>query len=65
MRSGSQYDDFFLVMNCFVCSIKSGDLSLRDHLAYRWIDSDAGVDWVEADVKVFEEYKKSKVSPRI
>ena len=52
-----QYDSFYLIMDCFVCSIKSGDLTLHDHLAYRWIDpKEDNIDWVPADVKVIEAY---------
>lgn len=56
-----QYDDFYLVMDCFVCSIKSGNLVLHDHMAYKWINHYVNnIDWVPADTKVLEFYKKNR-----
>lgn len=56
-----QYNSFYLVMDCFVCSIKSGDLVLHDHMAYKWIDpSESNIDWVPADIKVINAYREYK-----
>lgn len=52
-----QYDSFYLIMDCFVCSIKFGELTLHDHMAYKWIGiNESGIDWVPADIKVFKAY---------
>ena len=54
-----QYDSFYLVMDCFICELDSDQLVLHDHLAIRWIDPyEENIDWVPADRKVIEEYKK-------
>ena len=54
-----QYDTFYLIMDCFICSIKSGDLVLHDHMACKWIDPHVeNIDWVPADVKVIDAYIK-------
>lgn len=56
-----QYDSFYLVMDCFICHIKSGNLTLHDHTAFKWIDiNEENVDWVPADVKVIKAYKVHK-----
>ena len=56
-----QYDSFYLVMDCFICTIKSGNLVLHDHMAYRWIDPHIDdIAWVPADVKVIEAYIEHK-----
>ena len=56
-----QYETFYLIMDCFICSIKFGSLVLHDHMAYRWIyPHDKGIDWVPADVKVINAYKEYK-----
>ena len=48
-------------MDCFICTIKTGDLILHDHMAYRIIDpKENNIDWVPADVKVINEYKEYK-----
>lgn len=52
-----QYDTFYLIMDCFFCSIKSGNLVLHDHMAYKWINPHVdNIDWVPADVKVINAY---------
>lgn len=51
-----QYDSFYLIMDCYVCTLLSDDLVLHDHSAVRWIDPKEDVDWVEADRKVIHEY---------
>ena len=54
-----QYETFYLIMDCFICSIKSGYLVLHDHMSYKWIDpKEDVVGWVPADIKVINEYKK-------
>lgn len=56
-----QYDSFYLIMDCFICSIKSGNLVLHDHMAYKWINPHVeDIDWVPADVKVINAYLKHK-----
>lgn len=56
-----QYDSFYLIMDCFICTIKSGDLILHDHMAYRIIDpKENNIDWVPADVKAINSYKEYK-----
>lgn len=56
-----QYDSFYLVMDCFICTIKTGDLILHDHMAYKFIDpKENNIEWVPADVKVINAYKGHK-----
>ena len=56
-----QYDSFYLIMDCFICTIKTGDLILHDHMAYRIIDpKENNINWVPADVKVINAYKEYK-----
>lgn len=55
-----QYPEFFLVMDVYLCSIVSGEISLSVHEDARWlsaIDIDT-VDWLPADIAVIEEMKK-------
>lgn len=48
------YPAFHLSMDCFVCSIVSGDLHLREHEAARWLSKDQlyDVEWLPADVRL-------------
>lgn len=57
------YPSFHLSMDCFVCTIKSGDLVLKEHKNAKWLTADAleSVDWLPADeglVEKIREYMK-------
>ena len=45
------YPQFHLTMHCFLCSIESGSLTLKEHEAARWLAKDQidSVDWLPAD----------------
>lgn len=45
------YPDFHLTMHCFMCTIKSGDLVLKEHEAAKWLTKETlySVDWLPAD----------------
>ncbi len=50
------YPEFHLVMDCFWCSIKNGDLTLLEHEAAKWLPLDdlRQVKWLPADEKVLD-----------
>jgi len=45
------YPTFHLTMYCFFCTIKSGDLVLKEHEAAKWLTRESlrSVDWLPAD----------------
>ena len=49
-----QYDDFFLIMDCYLAHIEGGMIEAREHMALRWLDVDklSSVRWLPADLKV-------------
>ena len=51
------YPKFHLKMHCYICSIESGSLTLKEHEAARWLKlSDIySVDWLPADKIVVDE----------
>ena len=54
------YPEFHLSMGCYLCTVVSGELTLREHESARWLD-DAhleDVNWLPADRTVIEEIKK-------
>ena len=56
-----QYETFYLIMDCYICSIKYGNLVLHDHMAYKWINPHVeDIDWVPADIKVINAYLEYK-----
>lgn len=46
------YPAFHLTMHCYFCSIKSGNLVLKEHAAARWLTLETldSVDWLPADL---------------
>lgn len=57
------YPNFHLTMHCYLCSIISGELVLREHEAAKWLGWDQlwTVGWLPADVsvvKIIEKWKK-------
>lgn len=57
------YPEFHLTMHCFLCTIRSGDLVLKEHEAARWLTREEldDVDWLPADVKVVETLKRLQI----
>ena len=45
------YPGFHLSMGCFLCAVRSGALTLREHQAARWLGPEEldSVDWLPAD----------------
>ena len=50
------YPEFYLIMDCYWCSIKSGELTLLEHEAAKWLPLDdlRQVNWLPADVEVID-----------
>ena len=53
---------FHLTMHCFLCSIESGSLILKEHEAARWLKPEEldSVDWLPADRIVIDKLKKTR-----
>ena len=54
------YPEFHLSMDCFLCSVISGQLTLLEHESARWLPlSDPWqVKWLPSDLEVVEKLKK-------
>ena len=50
------YPGFHLSMDCFFCTIKSGELVLKEHEAAKWLTMETldSVDWLPADQGLIE-----------
>ena len=50
------YPDFHLSMDCFLCHLESGELTLTEHEAARWLKAEEldEVGWLPADEAVVE-----------
>lgn len=53
------YDDFHLSMDCFICTIIGGCLSLQEHQNLKWLRHDElnTVEWLPADLDIIEKLK--------
>lgn len=53
------YPQFHLTMHCFWCTVKSGDLVLKEHEAAKWLTKEtlSSVDWLPADKGLIERLK--------
>ena len=54
------YPKFHLTMHCFMCTIKSGHLVLKEHEAAKWLTKNTldAVDWLPADEGIIETIKQ-------
>lgn len=54
------YPNFHLSMDCFVCNIIEGNLTLKEHEAAKWLAKDElySVEWLPADIGLIEKIKK-------
>ena len=53
------YPSFHLTMQCYLCSIASGEIELREHKSALWLTSDKleDVAWLPADKEVIDKLK--------
>ena len=54
------YPNFHLSMDCFICSIKSGNLVLKEHEAAQWLTREnmESVDWLPADLGLIDKIRE-------
>lgn len=53
------YPNFHLSMDCFMCTISSGEIVLNEHSAAKWLTKETlnTVDWLPADLGLIEKLK--------
>ena len=56
------YPKFHLTMHCFICKIKTGQLTLLEHEAAQWLGLETldAVKWLPADEEVVDVLKRRK-----
>ena len=54
------YPNFHLSMDCFICSIKSGDLVLKEHEDAQWLTKETldSVNWLPADLGLIDKIRE-------
>lgn len=53
------YPTFHLTMDCFWGTVKKGDLTLKEHMAAKWLSKAEldSVEWLPADISLIEKIK--------
>ena len=56
------YPSFHLTMHCYLCSVVSGEIELREHMSARWLTTKTldSVEWLPADKYIIDELKRYK-----
>ncbi len=54
------YPDFHLSMDCFLCEVKAGNLTLLEHDASAWLTKETlySVNWLPADLGLIQKIKE-------
>lgn len=54
------YETFHLSMQCFLCTVKEGNLVLKEHEAARWLTKEElfSVDWLPADLGLIKKLEE-------
>ena len=54
------YPSFHLTMHCYLCTVASGVLTLKEHESARWLPAGAleSVDWLPADIQIIPIIRK-------
>lgn len=57
------YPAFHLSMDCFLCTVKYGNLVLKEHEAARWLTKDTldSVEWLPADKGLIDKLKNETI----
>ena len=53
------YPSFHLTMHCYICSIETGEIVLREHKSAQWLTTETldSVEWLPADKEVIDKLK--------
>ena len=54
------YPAFYLTMHCYLCSVVSGEIELREHKSARWLTKESldSVEWLPTDLDIIKKLKK-------
>ena len=57
-----QYESFHLTMDCFLCHVIDGEISIEEHEAMKWLTAESlmSVEWLPADLKVLPYIKEAR-----
>lgn len=58
-----QYLDFLLTMHSFICGCNNQNLTLTEHIDFKWLKKEdlINLDWAAADIPIVEAFLKLKL----
>ena len=58
------YPTFHLTMHCYLCSVASGEIELREHKSAQWLTAETldSVEWLPADEKIIVMLQAKKLT---
>lgn len=56
------YPDFELTMHSFICTVKTKDITLNEHINFKWLTTKElhQLDWAAADIPIVDKLIKEK-----
>ena len=59
-----EYPDFFLIMNAYLCKTKTLNITLNEHIEYKWlpIQDLNGLDWAAADIPIVKKLMRDGIN---
>ena len=57
-----EYPDFIITMEAFLCTWNAGEISLTEHIAYKFLEADelGRLDWAAADIPLVQKLSLEK-----
>lgn len=58
------YPTFHLTMHCYLCSVASGEIELREHKSAQWLTAETldSVEWLPADEKIIAKLRANNLT---
>ena len=58
------YPTFHLTMHCYLCSVASGEIELREHKSAQWLTAETldTVEWLPADKKIIAKLRANNLN---
>ena len=58
------YPTFHLTMHCYLCSVASGEIELREHKSAQWLTAEAldTVEWLPADKEIIAKLRANNLN---
>lgn len=61
LKNNHSYPDFTISLQTFICTVESNELTLTEHVDFRWLEAKElnELDWAAADIPIVLEIRKN------